>query len=131
MWRDRLHHGIPLEALATVPPPLLFRGRADSGSTVEIRAAREDEAEVLLDGVAIDTLGGEIDFDVYETDGRVYHEVFEATPEALGALRDWVADPSGPLPAEHLAELHADGLIDRHFGLTARGRRYLRLAAAG
>jgi hypothetical protein len=68
---------------------------------------------------------GEIDFTTYEDDGREFREIFEAGGEALDALAGWVHEPRGEPPWEHLHTLLDDGLVDRHFGLTRRGRRAL------
>jgi hypothetical protein len=125
-WRASLHHGWPSPPPEIWPAQLLFRGRAETGSVVEIRSGPEDEAEVVIDGALVERLAGEIEGDVIVLDGRAFEEMFAAAPAALHALRDWVADPAGPPPWESARELLEDGLIDRYFGLTPRGRRALR-----
>ena len=124
-WRARPHHGVEALPVASARP-LAFRGRSSGGSVVEIRARADGDYDVEIDGAAVDRLGdGGIDVAVYEADGREFHEVFEAPAAALDALGAWVHDPSGAPPWKHLHELLRDGLVDRHFGLTARGRRAL------
>jgi hypothetical protein len=129
-WRASLHHGWPSPPARAWPPELLFRGRAETGSVVEIHRSTDDEAEVLIDGRLAERLTGDIDGDVLMLDDIAYTETFAASPAALRALRAWVDDPTGPPPSEHASELLEDGLIDRHFGLTPRGRRALRHGAA-
>jgi hypothetical protein len=104
---------------------LLFRGRAETSSVVEIRGDPGGEAAVVIDGLLVERLTGEIEGDVVVLDDRVFEETFAAVPAALRALREWVADPAGPPPWEFARDLLEDGLVDRHFGLTQRGRRAL------
>jgi hypothetical protein len=124
-WRMRLHHGTEPPAEGTPAGPLAFKGRSSGGSLVEIRERPQGDYDVELDGVPVGILAGEIDFSVYEIDGREFFEHFDAGAAALLALAGWVDDPSGEPPWEHLHPLLEDGLVDRHFGLTARGRRAL------
>jgi hypothetical protein len=121
-WRARLHHGA--EAPPSAPArPLAFKGRSEAGSVVEIRERPDGDFDVEIDGVPIDRLGDHIDFHVYVDGDREYPEVFDAPPAAREALAAWVADPAGEPPWEHAHDLLDDGLIDRYFGLTDRGRR--------
>ncbi len=129
-WRGRFHHGWPSPPPTPWPSQLLFRGRAETGSVVEIRRASEDEADVVVDGALLERLTGDVAGDVYVLDDRVFEETFDVSAEALLALRDWTADPGGPPPWQHARELLEDGLVDRYFGLTPRGRRALERAAA-
>jgi len=121
-WRMRIHHGYPAPSLA-LSQPLVFRGRSEAGSLVEIRARPDGDCDVLIDGALAERLGGPIDFDRYRMGDREYAETFEVPAAALEALRTWVHDPSGDPPREYEYELIEDGLVDRYFGLTARGRR--------
>jgi hypothetical protein len=57
-------------------------------------------------------------------DGTEFTETFEVAGEALDALVDF-HELGGSPPWEHASELLADGLIDAHFALTARGKRAL------
>ncbi len=125
-WRSRLHHGTEAPPTPALARPLAFRGRSSGGSAVEIRARPEGGYDVEIDGVPTGRLeDGEIDFAAYETDGHEFREVFEASGEALDALAGWVNNPGSEPPWEHLHDLLDDGLVDRHFGLTRRGRRAL------
>jgi hypothetical protein len=129
-WRGSLHHGWPSPPPAVWPPELLFRGVTETGSVVEIRAGAGDEAEVMVDGRLAERLVGEITGDVIALDGHTFEETFAASPAALLALGEWVDEPAGEPPRAHAWELLGDGLIDRHFGLTPRGRRALRRSRA-
>jgi hypothetical protein len=125
-WRARLHHGA--EAPPAAPErPLVFKGRSEGGSLVEIRQRPDGDLDVEIDGVPVDRLSDPIDFTVYVDGDRSFPEVVDAPPEALEALAAWVADPAGEPPWEHAHELLGDGLIDRYFGLTDRGRRVVRV----
>jgi hypothetical protein len=57
-------------------------------------------------------------------DDQRFTEIFGAGPEAVDALRAFTSNP-GPPPRAWALELLRDGLIDRHFALTERGRRSL------
>lgn len=129
-WRARLHDGPPLPSPVPAEPTLLFRGRSQGGSVIEIRADADRGATVMVDGVPVERLVGEPEGGVFELGDQSFEEVFEASPEAREALGAWVFGPAGPPPWEHAAELIADGLVDRHFGLTARGRRAVQGPAA-
>jgi len=125
-WREELHRGLPVPPLAAEQTPLAFRGRSAGGSAVEIRARADGDYDVLVDGVPADRLGGPIDFATYRDGDREYAEVFDAPAEALAALAVWIADPSSEPPLGHAFALLEDGLVDRHLGLTPRGRRAVR-----
>ena len=127
-WRQRVHHGYPGPPVAP-ERPLVFRGRSESGSLVEIRTRPDGDSDVEIDGTLTERLGGPIDFGRYRVGDREYVETFEAPAAALEALTAWVHDPSGDPPWDHGRELIEDGLVDRHFGLTARGRRAVSRAA--
>ena len=129
-WRDFLHHrgGEP-----SGPPairPVVFKGRSDAGSVVEVRRDRSGELAVEVDGQLVERLdvrlvpitqGGPA---VFRLDGAEFREVFDAGLVALRALGDFRASGGDP-PWEHASALLADGLIDADFALTARGRRAL------
>ncbi len=129
-WRDFLHHrgGEP----PGPPPikPLVFKGRSDEGSVVEIRQEPSGELTVELDDRLVERLrpghsslaeGRRAVFRVGEIEFR---ETFDAKPSALAALRRFV-DSAGSPPWDRASVLLADGLIDVTFGLTERGRRAL------
>jgi hypothetical protein len=128
-WRAYLHHRGPEPSGPSAIRPLVFRGRSEAGSLVEIRG-KGDDLNVEVDGALVERIAGEKDFAVdrpvvrFRLEGVEVHETFAASPaahEALAAFRD----EGGPPPWEHASELLVDGLIDVHFDLTPRGRRAL------
>ncbi len=128
-WRARLHHGAGAPLVAP-SAPLVFEGRSAAGSTVEIRERPDGDYDVEIDGAPVERLSGPIDFHVYVDGDRRFREVFDVPGATLEAFAAWVAGPAGEPPWEHLHELLGAGLVDRHFGLTERGRRALRRGAA-
>ncbi len=129
-WRGFLHHRAPEPP---GPPPirgLVFKGRSDAGSVVELRRERSGDLAVEVDGRLVErrpTARAPITEgrgSIFRLDGASFREVFDAPPAALEALHDFQATGGSP-PWEHASELLADGLIDVNFGLTARGRRAL------
>ncbi|GIW73078.1 MAG: hypothetical protein KatS3mg102_2620 [Planctomycetota bacterium] len=136
-WRRRFHHGEPAPDEPALESGLLFRGRSDAGALVELRLDREGRCEVWVDGELVGRHDEQPQLDAqpreepYELFGFRLYEEFAAAPEALAALADYRARPSGEPPWEHAAALLADGLIDRHFAITPRGRRALATLAAG
>jgi hypothetical protein len=129
-WREYLDNHF---ALPTGPPairPLVFYGRSDANSIVAVRGKRGDEFAVEIDGTLVERIAAEKDFAVpdpahrFRLEGIDYEEMFNASPEALDALADFVADGGTP-PWDYALELLSDGLIDVHFALTPRGRRAL------
>jgi hypothetical protein len=128
-WQEYLHNHVAQPAEPEGIEPLVFRGRNEAGSTVEVRGAR-DEFGVWVDGTLQERIGAEKDLSVsspalrFRWSGQEIEETFTASPEALRALADYRADPERvPPPWDYASELLADGLIDVHFDLTARGRR--------
>jgi hypothetical protein len=130
-WRQRLHHGGAAPATAALARPLLFRGCSEAGSIVEIRERLDGDADVEIDGSPVAVRHAELAFDVYRDGDREFEEVFGAPADALEALRVWVESGSGDPPWDHAHALIEDGLVARHFELTARGRRSLRARAPG
>jgi hypothetical protein len=128
-WREYLHNRRPEPSGPSAIRPLVFQGRTEAGSIVEIRG-RGDELEVIVDGALTERIAAEKDLSVdrpsfrFRLNDKMFEETFSASPEALRALADFL-DTSGQPPWEHASELLADGLIDIHFDLTARGRRAL------
>ncbi len=129
-WRDHLHHGSPQPAEIRGPQlPVAFKGCSEAGSIVEVLELPEGGYAVLIDeaeqrrirarlNLHKDTRGCRLELDGFE-----FRETFDASPAALRALRGYVESPAGKPPWEHADELVRDGLIDRHFSLTPRGRR--------
>jgi hypothetical protein len=127
-WREHLHNRVAAPAGPAAIRPLVFRGRSEAGSVVEVRGKGGDELEVEIDGSLVARIVGEKDFaaDIptfrWHFDRVEYEEVFDVSNEALDALADFLRNDASP-PWEHAAELLADGLIDTNAALTPRGRR--------
>jgi hypothetical protein len=129
-WREHLHNRAPAPDGPPAIRPLVYRGYAEvTGSVVEIRG-KGDELQVTVDGALVERIAGEKDFSVvgapvrYKLNDVEFTETFEASPEAIAALEDFL-DNEGSPSWEYSSELLADGLIDVHFALTPRGRRAL------
>ena len=137
-WWEHLHYRAPEPDGPEAIRPLVFAGRSEvTGSVVEIRGRESEELEVTVDGTLIERVDADEDFSVevpparFRLNGQVFVEIFNASPEALQALAEFVeADHESP-PWDYAAELLADGLIDTHFALTPRGRRALAVTGAG
>lgn len=133
-WLEHLRSGAPAPA---EPPaaalPLLFRGRSATGSLVEVRERPDGDYTVVVDDAEVERIAAADD--LAQTGAAVavrvgsvsFDEVFGASPEALATLAGFVSAPAGEPPYEHARELIAEGLVDRGFGLTPRGRRALGL----
>lgn len=131
-WHEHLYHGAAEPPAPQAAPPLLLRGRSGTGSTLEILERPDGTLDVVVDGVRVERLAsadellatqpglsfrlGDISFD----------ERFAASRSALAALQAMI-ESVGPPPYRYARELLLDGLVDRNFGLTPRGRRALRL----
>jgi hypothetical protein len=130
-WREHLYKDGPEPAEPAPKPPLVFRGRSPAGSVAEIRQRPDGDYAVEVDGCAVERI--EVKPDLWSThaphafalDGTVFRETFSASPDALAALREFVAERDPRPPWRHAAELAEDGLVDRHLALTARGHRAL------
>jgi hypothetical protein len=129
-WREFLHHRGREPAGPPPIRPVLFRGRSDAGSVIEIRRDDRGELAIEVDGRLVERLPGrhipigEGHPTVFRLDGTGFREHFRVSPDALAALRKFRAAGGDP-PWEHASSLLADGLVDVDFGLTARGRRAL------
>lgn len=129
-WRAHLHGDAPEPPQPLGEQPLVFRGLAETGSTLEIRQRADGDRDVALDGRVVERLQGDEPLlepltDAVRIEDVEFHETLAASEAALGALEGFVgARERGP-PWQHAAELLADGLIDRDFALTERGRRAL------
>ena len=109
---------------------LLFKGRSDAGSIVEVRERADGDCDVAIDGALVERVAaGEVTAEkaplAFSLDGQEFREVFDVPAAALAAARDYFADPEGEPPWEYARVLAADGLVDGTFALTARGRRAL------
>ncbi len=129
-WRNALHHDAPTPLVPGPSPEVLFRGRSNAGSQVQVNAAGANQAEVWVDGSMVRrqpgvSLGREQGGPArFRLDERLeFEETFDAPREALDALRAWSAHPGGEPPFRFVRELIDDGLVDANFSLTARGRR--------
>jgi len=128
-WRDCLHNRRPQPSGPPPIQPLVFQGRTEAGSLVEVRG-RGEELAVWVDGSLLERIAAEKDFSVdgpvmhFRLEGAEVEELFSASPDALRALAEF-HDSGGSPPWEYASELLADGLIDVHFDLTPRGLRAL------
>lgn len=128
-WREYLHGHVPEPAAPAGIEPLVFRGRNEAGSTVEIRGANDDFG-VWVDGTLQERIAAEKDLSVdrpvlhFRWNGQELEETFTASREALLALAEYRENSERVAPPwNYASELLADGLIDVHFDLTPRGRR--------
>jgi hypothetical protein len=127
-WREYLHNRVPEPDGPPGIEPLAFQGRTYAGSTVELRGSN-DEFGVWVDGTLQERIGAEKDLSVgkpvlhFRWDGKELEETFTASQEALRALDVYLDSDGAAPPWEYASELLADGVIDRHFALTPRGRR--------
>jgi len=134
-WRAYLHHRGAAPPGPPAADPLLFRGRSEAGSVVEIRKDRSSELAVAVDGRLVERLPVEHvpiaeGPAVFRLDGTDFQESFAAPDRAVRALRQFLSAGGRP-PWDHASELLSDGLIDVNFGLTERGRRALHMRPGG
>jgi hypothetical protein len=128
-WDGYLHKRRPEPSGPPAVRPLVFQGRSNAGSIVEIHR-KGDELEVAVDGALLERIAAEKQFSVdrpglrFRLNGTEFEETFSASAAALRALARF-RDEGGAPPWQHASELLADGLIDIHFDLTPRGRRAL------
>ncbi len=138
-WTQHLHGRGPAPDAPSALPIVVFRGRSEAGSEVVVRASPGGDLLVEVDGAVVDHgagrgggRAGALDLrsdrgaSFLRLDGLgEFREEFAASAPALDALRAWADDPRGEPPWSVMRELAADGLIDRTFALTPRGRRAL------
>ncbi len=131
-WRDELQHAAAATPAIPDVRPLLFRGRTESGTELELTANATGTVAARVDGMSVAVLDRANELAAttpgftFVLDGRRFRETFGAPAAALTDLRRAVE--SGRRPRRRYArELTADGLIDRTLALTARGRRALAL----
>jgi hypothetical protein len=129
-WREHIRNRGPVPPEPPAIRPLVFQGRSEvSSSIVEVRR-KGDELQVEVDGSLLERVAAEKDLSVttpalrFRLNGTEFEETFNASPEALRALADFL-DQGGSPPWDYASELLADGLIDVHFDVTPRGRRAL------
>jgi hypothetical protein len=129
-WREHLRNRAPEPPGPPAIRPLVFRGRSDAASVVEIRGKKGEELEVAVDGTVIERIAAEKDFAFprrhasFRLGSSEFVETFGASKPALDALVEFLESDSSP-PWEYGPELLEDGLIDARFALTPRGRRAL------
>lgn len=127
-WRGHLAGVVPLPERVATRGMLRFAGRSETGATLEVRES-ESGQDVWRDGALMARLSEETGLDTIEgsarvrIEGTVFDEEFEAPDDAVAALVAFADAARGPAPWRWAEELAADGLIDRHFSLTPRGRR--------
>ena len=130
-WQAHLHRGDPEPAEPAAEKPLVFRGRAQTNSVVEVRERADGDYDVAVDGHLVERVEGAGDFlskevaGTFRLDGLVFREVFSVSQQALEALGEFVSGREPRPPWRFAVELVADGLINRDFGLTPRGHRAL------
>lgn len=130
-WRAHLHGDLPEPSQPAWTRPLVFRGRAESGPVLEIRRRANGDCDVEVDGQVVERLKGEWELRgedapaTFTVGGLVFPEAFGASEPALAALAEFVPEREPRPPWRFAAELAADGLVDRDFGLTQRGHRAL------
>ena len=127
-WREYIHGRRPEPDEPDPIEPLAFHGLTDAGSVVQVRG-KADEYQVWVDGSLQERIAARKDLSVdkpvlhFRLDGKEIAETFNASEDALSALAAYREDRDVSPPWEYASELLADGLIDVHFDLTARGKR--------
>jgi len=131
-WRKRRRLGVAAPASPADVRPLLFRGRAESGSELRLVSAAGGTLQAFVDGAAVAVLDDAEELTktepglVFVLDGGEFLETFTVPRSVLARLRDAVE--AGRVPQqENIRGLLEDGLLDGTLSLTARGRRALAL----
>lgn len=130
-WRDRLRGGAEPEGPGQ-SRPLLFRGRSETGSELLLLARPDGSIDAVVDGTTVERLDSAAELDAtepgqrFQLEGLVYRETFAASAPARAALRESL-EGGVPPAADAVAELLADGIVDRDLAVTPRGRRALAL----
>src|SRR5439155_1387153 len=100
-WLAHLDNRAQAPAERKTVRPLVFRGRSDAGSIVEIRG-RRDELDVEIDGTLVERIAAEVDFAVgrppvhFHVNGSVFGEIFDAPDDALDALASFRESGGAP-----------------------------------
>jgi hypothetical protein len=132
-WRQHVSHGAPAPDEPRPLSPLVFRGRSEVGSEVVVREGSDGELVIEVDGAIYDRRPGlDLILDAHGALLRVgalppFRETFNLPTEAREGLAAWLARPGSEPPWRWARELIAEGLVDRVFALTPRGRRALKL----
>jgi hypothetical protein len=130
-WRRHLRGDGPEPPLPLPLARIVFRGRSDAGSVVVVTEAAAGLLDVEVDGTLVERIAAGREFGngraphVFVVGSVSFREEFASSRAAVAALRAFAEGGAPPPPWRHAAELAADGLVDRHFALTARGRRAL------
>jgi hypothetical protein len=125
-WREHFYDGRP-EPSPIYSAPRLYRGRSETGSVLDILETESGQWEYVVDDAVVERRAAmKSTRSRVELGGQKFEEAFEAPAEAQEALRAHVVEsPSGEPPWEWAPALFEDGLIDMHFSLTERGRRFV------
>jgi hypothetical protein len=127
-WRAHFYHGGEQPEVEDLGV-LLFKGRSDAGSLVEIRETESGESAVRIDATEAAHWTGDLPIESPLRFGdSVFEETFDAPAAAVEALRALVGGASREPPWQWATALYADGIIDSTFALTERGRRLLAAA---
>jgi len=133
-WRQHLRGRGPRPDGPDLAEPPLFRGTTDGGARIEVRRTAGndgvDEVDIFCDGARIARESGPWTLEAEAIEpvtiaGQVCIDSNDASPDAISALRDFIARPGREPPWRFARELYEDGLIDIDFALTARGGRCL------
>lgn len=132
-WRRHLYHTAPAPSEPELAVPPIFRGRNEAGARIEVRPANGEGStayDIFCDGARVgrESVPWHLDPESIEpvvVAGQTCVDTFDASPEAIEALRSFVANPGAEPPWRFGRELYEDGLVDPDFALTGRGRRCL------
>jgi hypothetical protein len=129
-WREHFYHFGPVPPDPQLAPPPAFRGRDETGRTMELTPAPDGGYTLVVGGkpvrsVAASVQLGDQRIHAVRAEGAAFAEVFEAPDAAKDALTAYIDSPDIGTPWEHLSDLYSDGVVDENFGLTARGRRLI------
>ena len=131
-WRDELQHAAAATPAIPDVRPLLFRGRTESGTELELTANATGTVAARVDGMSVAVLDRANELAAttpgftFLLDGRRFRR--DVRHVGFCSRGPPPRRQSGRRPRRRYArKLTADGLIDRTLALTARGRRALAL----